>query len=73
MAIDQELIDIEISKKDLFGKIVVAIHEKYGVAVTQKGWNSHGDYLQALAIFFYETSLHIMLPETILNETGDAL
>ena len=71
--IDQELIDIEISKKDLFGKIVVAIHEKYGVAVTQKGWNSHGDYLQALAIFFYETSLHIMLPETILSESGDVL
>ena len=47
--------------------------EKYGVAVLQKGWNSHGDYLQALAIFFYETSLHIMLPQKILSETGDTL
>ena len=43
------------------------VFEKYEINATAQGWNNFGDYLQALAVFYYECASHIMLPSEITD------
>ena len=61
----KDLIDIDITRIDMINRIVKLVYEKYKIQPLAKGWNSFGDYLQSLAIFYYECCMHIMLPKEL--------
>jgi hypothetical protein len=62
---NKNLIGVSITKIDLLNEILKIVYEKYNINLTAEGWNNFGDYLQALAVFYYECALHIILPEEI--------
>ena len=64
---NKNLIGVSITKIDLLNEILKIVYEKYNINLTAEGWNNFGDYLQALAIFYYECALHIILPEAITD------
>jgi hypothetical protein len=61
-----ELKNVSISKQDFFDKMQNYLKEKYDYQTTVHGWNNTGDFIQFLAILFYETTLHALLPKEII-------
>ena len=64
---NKNLIGGSFNKLEFFNEIITVVHKKYEINLTAKGWCNFGDYLQGLAIFYYECASHIMLPLEITD------
>lgn len=65
-----ELINASVNREEFYMTIVLAIHEKYGIAPAraienQEVWNNLGDLIQYFCIFFYETCMHAVVLDEI--------
>ena len=64
---NRNLVGVSIKKIDFLNEIIKIVFEKYEINATAQGWNNFGDYLQALAVFYHECALHILLPDEIVE------
>ena len=64
---NKNLIGVSVTKVDFLNEIIEIVYEKYNINLTAEGWNNFGDYLQGLAIFYYECAMHILLPKEIVD------
>jgi hypothetical protein len=54
-----------ISKGKLFNVMLQTVHDKYGYHAYNKDWLNNADFMLFCVCLFYETSLHVMLPESL--------
>lgn len=68
---DRELIGAEISLSDFLNRILKVLHDKYSINGYHEftgsdnnqwsdTWNNKGDYIQFLALLYYETAIHAL-------------
>lgn len=61
--------NIIVSKTEFINKILNLIYTKYDIRHDAPlGWNNRGDFIQFLALLFYESSFHAMLPKEIIEK-----
>lgn len=59
---------VDITLDDFINdEIIKLIKEKYGIEISEFGWNDRGDLIQAMAILYYETCIHVLLPNNFID------
>lgn len=75
---DRELIGAEISINDFLNRILRVLHRKYDINGSHEftgahdnewsnTWNNKGDYIQFLAILYYETAIHALALKKLID------
>ena len=66
---NKELIHSKIDKNEFYRSMFNIVFEKYHIAPTngEGGWNNLGDFIQYCAVLFYETCLHAIVVEELIE------
>ena len=69
---DFAAIGADLDGEELWDLICGVMSEKYGFYVSEKGWQSTGEFMEFIGIFFYETCLHAIVANSVsIDEDED--
>jgi len=69
---DFAAIGADLDGEELWDLICGVMSEKYGFHVSEKGWQSTGEFMEFIGIFFYETCLHAIVANSVsIDEDED--
>lgn len=66
---DSNAIGADFSEEELWNLVCGVMSEKYGMFLNVKGWQTIGEFMEFIGILFYETCLHAIVANKVVEQS----